>query len=102
MSATWGMKKMKEFNEAQKVEYKKIEDTSPLVEKEIRVLNKKIENAKNILKRMKNTEGKDKTFLKIINNKKMKCKEGDKFYNKYLLKLKNTELKKRQGVRKIT
>ena len=95
--------KMKELSETQKMEYKNakkchicernLKDTPPTIEKDLRILNKKIDITCKILLWIKDQEDK---FKEIVDKAKIKYEEegGDKntFYINYILKLKNIKL----------
>ena len=96
--------KMKDLSETQKMEYKNakkcniciryLKDTPPAIEKDLRILNKKIDIASKILLWIKEQEDE---FKEIVDKAKNKYeKEGgdmNTFYENYAFKLKNIKLK---------
>ena len=90
--------KMKELTERQKMEYKcaknchicerNLKDDPPIIEKSLRIFKRKIDIISNILL------GKNKDLLKKFNEEKIKCDDKDinRFYEEYLIKLKNINL----------
>ena len=94
--------KMKKLSETQNMEYKnakrchicerKFTDHPPSIEKEIRILNKKISITRDIISKLESTSLKqDDKISKIVNEKKIEYEEkgndGEVFYYNFLLKL---------------